>query len=246
MNVTKFQNLRALNVYHGVYGRQAGGSSGPYSSLNIGFHVGDDESNVYKNRQKIKEHLQIEKLISAKQVHGKEVLVVDKEPVQDREFEGYDALVTNVSGIGLMIQQADCQAVLLYDPVKRAAANIHSGWRGSVQNIIAETVTVMKSVFGTRPGDVVAAISPSLGPCCSEFLNYKKELPESFHPYQARANHFDFWRISRDQLISAGLDIKNIEISGICTVCNENYFSYRREGVTGRFATVISLPPGLP
>jgi YfiH family protein len=149
--------------------------------------------------------------------------------------------MTNMPGIGLMIQQADCQAIMLYDLEHEAVANIHSGWRGNVANIIAKTVSAMTKAYGTRPAAVHAAISPSLGPCCGEFVNYRSELPPAFHAYQTQPNHFDFWAISRDQLRDTGVRLEQIEVAGRCTVCNENYFSYRREGVTGRFASVIGM-----
>jgi hypothetical protein len=180
-------------------------------------------------------------LVSAKQVHGDSILNLDWLPDADVEYPSHDALMTNIPEIGLMIQQADCQAVMLYDPEHGAVANIHSGWRGSVANIIAKTVAAMTVAYGTRPAALHAAISPSLGPCCGEFVNYRAELPLAFHAYQMQPNHFDFWAVSRDQLRAAGVGLEQIEIAGRCTVCNENYFSYRRDRVTGRFASVIGM-----
>ena len=69
----------------------------------------------------------------------------------------------------------------------------------------------MSSAFETNPNDLRAGISPSLGPCCAEFINYQSELPRSFHNYQVKPDHFNFWSISRDQLISAGVKPENIE-----------------------------------
>ena len=237
----KFDCLEHLQIAHGCFSRHGGISSHPYYSLNVGLHVNDHNSHVAENRSFIKNSLAIDCLVSAKQVHGDRVLSLKQPPDSDREYDGYDALVTNLSGVGLMIQQADCQAVLLFDPQKRVVANIHSGWRGSVQNIIARTIEVMKEDYGSRSLDLRAAISPSLGPCCAEFKNYPSELPPAFHSYQVRPDYFDFWAISRDQLIEAGVDGNNIEIAGICTACNENYFSFRRDKTTGRLASVIAL-----
>lgn len=234
-----FSHLPAVSAV--TFPRHDGASEAPYHSCNVGLHVGDDETMVLRNRQELKKKLGLERLISTRQVHGDRVLLVDRLPEADMEYNGYDALITKIAGVGLMIQQADCQAVLLYDPEHGAVANIHSGWRGSVTNIIGKTINAMTTAYGTRPTALLAAISPSLGPCCGEFLNYRAELPESFHAYQIRPNHFDFWAISRDQLRDSGVQGDRIEIAGRCTVCDENYFSYRREGVTGRFASVIGL-----
>ena len=224
-----------------TFSRHGGASAAPYYSRNVGLHVGDEAALVLQNRAGIKEQLGLTRLVSARQVHGDSILVVDWLPEADVEHAGHDALMTNIPAVGLMIQQADCQAVMLYDPEHAAVANIHSGWRGSVANIIAKTVAAMTAAYGTRPTALLAAISPSLGPCCGEFLQYRTELPLSFHAYQGRANHFDFWAISRDQLRDSGVRVAQIETAGTCTVCDENYFSYRREGLTGRFASVIGL-----
>ena len=228
-------------VSSATFSRHGGVSEPPYYSRNVGLHVGDDEAQVLRNRAVVKEELGLACLVSAKQVHGNSILNVDWLPAADEEHAGYDALMTNISEVGLMIQQADCQALMLYDPEHGAVANIHSGWRGSVANIIAKTVAAMTAAYGTRPTALLAAISPSLGPCCGEFVNYRTELPLAFHSYQTQPNHFDFWAISRDQLRDTGVRIEHIEIAGNCTVCDENYFSYRREGVTGRFASVIGM-----
>lgn len=228
-------------VSSATFSRHGGVSEAPYHSRNVGLHVGDDEALVLRNRALIKEELGLARLVSAKQVHGDSILNVDWLPAADEEYEGHDALMTNILEIGLMIQQADCQAVMLYDPEHRVVANIHSGWRGSVANIIAKTVAAMTAAYGTKPANLFAAISPSLGPCCGEFVNYQQELPPAFHGYQAQPNHFDFWAISRDQLRDSGVRIEHIEVAGRCTACDGNYFSYRRDKVTGRFASVIGM-----
>ena len=104
----------------------------------------------------------------------------------------------------------------------------------------------MGLVFGSEPINLHAFVSPSLGPCCAEFIHYKKELPGDFQAFQVKPHYFDFWKISRYQLTGAGLVGENIEIAGICTSCSNDYFSYRRacrdgDGRTGRHCAVISL-----
>ena len=137
---------------------------------------------------------------------------------------------------------ADCQAVVIYDPDRAVVANIHSGWRGSTINIIGRAVETMTAEFGCDPGSLLAGVSPSLGPCCAEFVNYKQEIPEKLWPHKVSEDHFDFWAISRDQMIKAGIPHANIEIGGCCTRCNlERFFSYRAERVTGRFVVAAGL-----
>jgi YfiH family protein len=145
-----------------------------------------------------------------------------------------------MAGVGLLIKVADCQPIFIVDPVRRVIANVHSGWRGSVTNIAGKTVGIMRDRYGCRPSDLLAAVGPSLGPCCAEFRNYPTELPEPFLRYQVKPTYFDFWAISRDQLESAGVKPENIEVAGRCTVCEtRDFFSYRGEKVTGRLAAVI-------
>ena len=103
-------------------------------------------------------------LFSARQVHGNKVMLVRDRLDSDFEADGYDALVTDQS-VGLMIQQADCQAVIFYDPVKKAIGAAHVGWRGSIAGVIGETVKAMVDNFGSDPAELLAAVSPSLGPC---------------------------------------------------------------------------------
>ena len=100
----------------------------------------------------------------------------------------------------------------------------------------------MKTRFGTRPESLWAGIGPSLGPCCGQFVNYRKEIPSALWGFRVREAHFDFWAISRAQLTAAGLDPSRIETAGVCTrCCSDTFFSYRAEGTTGRFAAVIGL-----
>jgi len=153
-----------------------------------------------------------------------------------------DGVVTNIPGVLLVIQVADCQAVLLFDPVKQVVANLHSGWRGSVANIIGRGVDAMVTQFGCDPGDIRAGIGPSLGPCCAEFIHYKDELPLAFLKYRQDEYHFDFWAISRDQLMERGVQPDHIEVTGLCTRCNpDRFFSHRHEKTTGRFAVAVGL-----
>ncbi|MGL1930843.1 MAG: peptidoglycan editing factor PgeF [Desulfotalea sp.] len=220
-------------------------SSGAYKYGNICEYVGDDPFAVNWNRERIKESFAARSLISAKQVHGCNIFI--SSPNQsDIEVEGYDAIISNVAGQALMIQQADCQAILLFDP-KGVVAAIHAGWRGNVDNIIGKTISCCEQEFSSLASDIHAFISPSLGPCCAEFVNYKKEFPSSFTSFMTeKKSHFNLWQVSRSQLIDAGVKPENITMAEDCTSCNDNYFSYRRacregDGVTGRNCSVIML-----
>jgi len=241
-----FLDTGCSNLIHGFLNRRNGLGNGLYSSLNVSYGVGDKDDVVAGNREIVKKRLQIKHLVSAKQVHGSRIGVVNRAIQKDTELDGYDGLITKQPGLGLMIQQADCQAVLLFDPVQNVVGALHNGWRGSVSDIISRGVGRMASAFGCYPGDMVAAISPSLGPCCGEFVNYKKELPTRFNSYMGKSNHFDFWRISIRQLKDCGLQRERIWVSNICTCCHHDYFSYRQATKagspdTGRNCSVIGF-----
>lgn len=226
--------------------RHGGVSQSPYQSLNLSFGVGDYKNAVSENRNRLKTHHSINTLLSARQIHGDRIFIANNSLTEDLEVDGYDALMTNLPQIGLMIQQADCQAVTLYDPIHAAIAAIHCGWKGSVLNILAKTTRAMERHYNSSPADLQTTISPSLGPCCSEFMNHHQELPSSFLAFQVKENYFDFWQISKMQLIEAGHKEENIHTMGQCTSCSPDFFSYRRanrnsNGRTGRCATVIVL-----
>jgi len=267
----EFKKLANLpGIRHGIFTRNTGVSSDPFRSLNISFSVGDDDRNVRRNREIISKCLNQEDLVFADQVHGSRVMVFPKDnnnviifdsdgcgevepweilsrqigvsnPDSEHEYVG-DALVTNIQKKILVIQVADCQSVIMYDPVQQVVANVHSGWRGSINDIIGFTIKVMNKSFGCFACDIVAGIGASLGPCCAEFVNYEKEIPKRYWKYKDDNDHFDFWSLSCDQLCKAGVLMDNVNLSRLCTKCNpDRFFSFRGEGATGRFASVIGL-----
>ncbi|MDA3894999.1 MAG: peptidoglycan editing factor PgeF [Desulfobacteraceae bacterium] len=236
-----------VDIRHGVFTRNNGIRSGAYNSLNVGLSVGDKKESVVNNRKKIAHCMSSQELVFINQIH-KTNIIVFKNNDADRlaetkpsSFTG-DAMITNIPGKFLAIQTADCQGIVLYDPKNKVVANVHSGWQGSINNIAGACVESMKTEFDCRPENIYAGISPSLGPCCAEFINYQQEIPEKFWCYKNTALYFDFWKISTHQLKEAGVIPKNIEISNICTKCNSHlFFSYRKKNNTGRFVSVIGL-----
>lgn len=242
----QFESLAAIpGIFHGCFTRHGGTSPPPFSSLNVGFGLGDADGNVRANRRLIRRCFPARRLHFARQVHRTRVLVVDGEAVgedapEPRPADTGDAMITDRAECGLVIQVADCQAVLLADPRRCVVAAVHAGWRGSVRNILGSTVAEMTRRFGCRPADMVAGIGPSLGPCCAEFVNYRREIPEALWPYKDAHDRFDFWSVSVRQLCRAGLREDAIEKSGLCTRCRTDlFYSYRGEKTTGRMAAVI-------
>lgn len=218
-------------ITHGVFLRHGGVSEEPFASLNVIKGV-DESQNVEENRNRILETLKLEKLIAGYQVHGKHVVHVRSD---NDDGVDCDALVTNKPNWGLMAVHADCQAALFYDPIHRAVATAHAGWRGQVQNIYLETIMKMTQTFGSRPEDLLVCISPSLGPENSEFLNYQNELPEEFWRFQIKPTYFDLWAVARHQLEACGVPCHHIQIAEIDTYAHPtDLFSYRREKALGR------------
>ncbi|MBM9614346.1 peptidoglycan editing factor PgeF [Desulfobulbus rhabdoformis] len=243
--ISFYQNSRLL-LPHGCFNRLGGISPSPFDTLNLNLGAGDVPNNVKENRVRALAAIGLTQLISVHQVHSDAILLANKEHI-GQEPQGYDAIISDLPGVALLIQQADCQAVLLYAQQHQVIAAVHCGWRGSVQGIIGKTVQAMQEHHGVKPETLTAVISPSLGPCCAEFTNFMSELPEWMHAYQVRPFYFDFWAISRKQLEEAGVKTENIDCAAICTRCTAEYFSYRRavqtaDGVTGRNGSFIGLP----
>ncbi|MDM8518182.1 peptidoglycan editing factor PgeF [Desulfobacterales bacterium HSG16] len=246
-----FSNLEPFQeIFHGIFTRNGGVSAHPFDSLNTAMGIGDDPECVMKNRERILKVSGLKRLVFARQVHETGVLVyknsdqnIDQNIDQDDyEPQTGDAMITDIPGLCLAIQVADCQPVLVYDPRHRVVANIHSGWKGSIQNIIAETINTMKVVFNTSPEDIVAGIGPSLGQCCAEFINYRTEIPKRYWVNKNESDHIDFWAISCKQLEDAGVKKDRINIGGLCTKCStDHFFSYRKEKTTGRFSALIGI-----
>lgn len=180
-----------------------------------------------------------------KQVHQDALVEIKAQKEKLSYHENYDGMVTQEENIGLLIRHADCQSAIFYDPRQKALANVHCGWRGSVQNIYKKTIQSLHDLYGSQPSDLHVCIGPSLGPQFAEFKHYRKELPKSFWSFQVKPDYFDFWAISESQLIQAGVPKKQIEIARICTYENkEDCFSYRRNPTTphhGTLATLTSL-----
>ena len=212
------------------------------SSLNVAFSSGESPSTTKENRRLITAALFEDSpgsLLGVHLVHGADVAIISSSVAPSGTF---DAMATSLPQIALLTQHADCQACLLFDPRHRVIANVHAGWRGSVQNIYATTIERLHKEWGTRKQELIACISPSLGPCHAEFKNWEEELPACFTPFQQNGHFFDFWEISRHQLLTCGLAPSHIEIAGLCTYCHPDlFFSYRRDKTAQRNATCIAL-----
>lgn len=214
---------------------------------NLAFHVDDDPLVVDQNHLILSKQLGFDKesLVYMKQVHSDKVYIVSLD-------DGYatpptcDALVTNRVNVPLMVMVADCTPVLFYDPIGKAIGVAHVGRAGAFLNIIKNTIYKMQEEFGTDPKDIVVSIGPAIGVCCYEVgEKIYEEAKDRFHyAFQKDETRYllDVNSIVLRQLLLCGIDTNNIENEKICTACNtDKFFSYRREGKTGRFSGILMI-----
>jgi|DewCreStandDraft_4_1066084.scaffolds.fasta_scaffold00054_168 YfiH family protein len=199
------------------------------------------EEQVEKHKIILAKHLGIarSKLIFQHQVHGITIQYVSK----NIGYNDSDGLITNERGLFLCIKIADCVAVLCYDKEKNAIGAFHSGWRGTMQNIIQKGILAMKKSFGTNPNNLLVYLSPSASGKNYEIgYDVAQYFPKSTIKISETKYLFDNKKEIILQLMECGVDENNIEVSHICTIENERYHSYRRDlNKSGRMAAFISI-----
>ena len=236
--------------------RYGGVSTGFLSSLNLGTHRDDTPENVRENYAILGRAVGFSpaQTVFTKQQHTaivRPAARADCGTGLDREqTDVCDGLVTNVPGVALVCFAADCTSVLLYDPVARAVAAVHSGWRGTAQGIAARAVEQLRRLYGCDPKNIRAALGPSIGPCCFETDEdvpsaMRAALGAAADPYITRrgAKFFvDNKGLCALWLQTAG--VTAIDVSPDCTKCQpERFWSHRAAGVRrGSLAAVIMLP----
>ena len=185
--------------------------------------------------------------VAGSQTHGINVGVVTKEHIgsgvtKKLHFQSTDALVTNVPGIALFTVHADCIPVQLWDPVNKAVATIHSGWKSTLGEIASETVKTMVKTYGTNPENLVAAIGPGI---CQECFEISKDVFDCFNekfPELCKKSEFihpgkvpEKWHLNLkafvfNSLVKSGVKPENINNNFPCTCCSEDtFFSHRRD-----------------
>lgn len=213
--------------------------------------TGDSIEDFAENRNYLSSLLDIssKQLVFPRQTHTSCVAEVSEIPTM--EIRETDALVTNNKEICLCVQTADCVPILLFDPVNKAIAAIHAGWRGTVSKIADEAVQNMVLKYNTSPENVLAVIGPSISPAAYEVGKEvagmaKKNVPNgrlTIIEKEKGELFFDLWEANRQILLNAGLKDSNLEIFGECSYKEgHKYYSARREGIdTGRMVSGIML-----
>ncbi|MGW8224289.1 MAG: peptidoglycan editing factor PgeF [Anaerolineales bacterium] len=246
-----FDSLDDENLIHAVFTRQGGLSPQPWSSLNVGGLRGDDPERVYQNRVLSFEQLDRDpdSVYDVWQVHSTDLIwTTGRRPASVRHRKA-DAILTDRTDVTLFMRFGDCVPILLHDPIRHVAGIAHAGWMGTVNGIVRQVVAAMQATYLSKPGDILAAIGPSIAAHHYEVGQEVTDaaerefgdVAEEFLIREAGRVYFDLWAANRYQLESSG--VTEIEVSGICTACNlEDWFSHRGEqGVTGRFGALIAL-----
>lgn len=252
---------RSGGIVHGFSTRLGGVSQGFCAGLNLGYNRGDDPDCVRENFRLFCAAIgaDYEGLVKTRQVHRDHVQPVTAadrgmDIVAPAPWEA-DGLVTDVPGLCLTVFSADCVPVLLYDPVRRCIAAVHSGWRGTALAIAARAVEKMENDYGCDPGHILAAVGPSIGNCCFET---HADVPDAMtaalgsqaapfiQPLENGKFRVDLKGIIKNSLLHAGLDEAHIWVSDHCTTCLDDlYWSHRLLGDRrGSMAAMIQLSKG--
>lgn len=266
----EYLQFKILNKYedrikHMITLRHGGVSLPPCDTLNFRTLGTDTKENVFKNVKKVCNELKIEdkKVYKGRQAHTDNIVILNDENKEEYNFfnlsnEEIDGYICNEKEIVSLVTTADCNPVIIYDPVKNVYANVHSGWKGTVKRIYKKAAIMLHEKFNSNYEDMIVCIGPSIRSCCflSEEENFKKIFTdiwkdeEEYIYYEKENNkrfHIDLVKLIITDLEKLGIKKENIIDSNICTKCNvDSFFSYRdacikKEKDYGTMATIVSL-----
>lgn len=242
-------------VVHAFSTRQGGVSPPPFDSLNLGLKAGDDETHVRENRRIFAKALGLDPatLLTASQVHGNNILVLESPDPRGFSESSCDAIVTDVPGILIGVLTADCVPILLFDSRHRAVAAVHVGWKGTALGLVEKTVATMIDQYDTDPREVLAAVGPSIGADCYEvdgrvraaFSSYGGRWSRWARRISGKGWILNLAGANVDLLVGSGVPREKIVLFDICTHCEKDlFYSYRAEsGRTGRQIASIMVRP---
>jgi YfiH family protein len=247
------------NINHLFSTRLGGVSENEFCSMNLSYSRGDNTKHVDENFRRIAGlGFPVEKMVFSYQVHGIEIRNVLEEDcgkgiLKDYDFTDVDGLMTNIPSIVLVTFFADCVPLCFYDPVKKAIALSHAGWRGTLMEIGKVTIDKMAEAFGSKPRDLIVGIGPSI---CKKCFETGKDVSDLFNEKFNFAHKFvtesktdetksfiDLWNMNKQILVNAGVLEHNIELPNICTMCNPAlFFSHRTMGwERGNMAAFLTI-----
>lgn len=225
--------------------------------FNLAPHRGPGAERALDNRKHLCTVLDLDfqRLTAASQIHGGDVLRIREDDVgrgrdaRNTAIPFVDGLITDCVGVPLISLSADCATIMAFDPVRRALGIVHASWRGTLAGAASNLIRRMRQELGCRPHDVRSGIGPSAGPCCYEVGEDLRRVAatrsidvDRLIPRRNGRFYFDLPKTLEDQLVQAGVPRQNIEQSNVCTICDERFFSHRRDGPdTGRFGLICAL-----
>ena len=243
-----FKELEDQGVAHVIGTRQGGVSPPPFDTLNVSLAVEDTPERVRENRARLARilHLTPDDLVRVHLVHGAQAEKVGREH-KGSMIRHRDALMTDEPGVPLFMTFADCIPVIIFDPIHRAVALVHAGWRGTAAGITMRTIAQMQQTYGSRPEDLVVALGPGIGRCHYEV---GMDVIEAFDVFgrgpvvfekKGRRYFLDLVETNAQQ--AAMMHVPTVLKSGYCTACHPDlFFSHRGEkGKTGRFGVIVML-----
>lgn len=186
--------------------------------------------------------IDIPRVFWRKQVHGDEILEAQGGVEASKSCPDADAYITDEKDLPIAIRTADCVPVFIFDPLHRVIGLAHAGWRGTYKSVAAKTVQRMQEKYASQPSDLKIMLGPSIRECCyqvgEEFRHYFPTYVRDRGGYL----YADVVGANQDQLLKAGVRQDNIFDSGVCTCCNKDYFSFRRDGSkAGRMISIMML-----
>ncbi len=238
-----FKIFKNQNIVHSFSTRQGGFSSGTFESLNLGLSTKDKRSEVKKNREEYFSFLKIEEaqLVAAQQIHSDNISVVTAPGV----IKETDALITNIPGLVLSIQTADCFPVFILDQKNRVCALVHSGWRGTAKNIVGKTINRMGNEFASLTQDLLIAIGAGIQQDNYQVDNKTAAFFEIKYLKEDSPGHFklNIQENIIDQLLEKNISIDQMEIDNRCTFKDSiHFYSYRRDRLlSGRMMGLMGL-----
>ncbi len=254
-----FPHIQELDfVKHGFSTRIGGVSEGIFASMNLSFTRGDDDEAVLENFKRFCTAIGTDyrNVVISAQEHHTTVISVTQEDCgrginRGRGYTDVDGLMTNVPGVVLCTQYADCVPLFFADPVRRVVATSHAGWKGTVAQIGAVTVQKMNECYGSDPRDILVGIGPSIGMCCFEVdvpvYDAFSQLPFSDEAMIRNDGngkyHIDLWECNRRSLVEAGVLQEHITVTDLCTKCHNDFFWSHRAtgGQRGSLAAFIAI-----
>ena len=223
--------------------RYGGLSPPPFDSLNLAYHTGDKPHNVFDNRMMVAAALGAprERFVYLEQVHGLRVVKAEiRGDGNETVLAASDGAYTLQQGVVLSVLTADCVPIAMALPAAGAVVMLHAGWRGTVGNIVGSALEAIGRELVYDTGEIRAVMGPAVGPCCYEVDEGRAQLFVERYGVGEEVvtgksmRRLDIIKANKINMLEAGLKEENISTVGGCTCCEERYFSFRREGVTGR------------